>query len=549
MNLLIVDDERYIVNYLFALIEEHIETDLNIQKAYSGAEALEILSVSKIDLMLLDIHMPGCSGLELARQVGESWPRCHIIFLTAYDNFEYIYQANRLSHTSYLLKTESDETILTEVRRVIETILKESQTELLLDGAQSKDRLLTHLMQQNLLREILTGYDPHQICQELALAGPDFCLDVSRPVYLAYMVVHLRSIDECTKNMSTFALEYLTLAEELLDHSFSNAMLNLNHGNMLWFFQPSKDFSKSIPNELTFLKSCLEDLMNYSMATLHRNVNLILYPHPVPLDTAATTYYRLLQQLEIQNNGNTWTVSSVSVFEPDADPETSVTFKNADRNTASQKLQELSFYLYQNTWSEYLLTLHALRDLCKKQKSMHALEAIEIYLGISTTLISYITLYHLQEKLAPRTAIYPLYHLNDFTSWEEAFGYLENFSTQLFEVLSLKATDKNETVILKIKTYIKEHLNETISLSTLSSIVNYNETYISRLFRQITGIKLSEYIYQERLAKAKYLLATSNDPIQTIASATGFDSQQYFSLCFKKATGISPSEYQRMYKN
>ena len=59
MNLLIVDDERYIVNYLFALIEEHIEIDLNIQKAYSGSEALEILSISKIDLMLLDIHMPG----------------------------------------------------------------------------------------------------------------------------------------------------------------------------------------------------------------------------------------------------------------------------------------------------------------------------------------------------------------------------------------------------------------------------------------------------------------------------------------------------------
>ena len=49
MNLLIVDDERYIVNYLFALIEEHIEIDLNIQKAYSGSEALEILSISKID--------------------------------------------------------------------------------------------------------------------------------------------------------------------------------------------------------------------------------------------------------------------------------------------------------------------------------------------------------------------------------------------------------------------------------------------------------------------------------------------------------------------
>lgn len=287
MNLLIVDDERYIVNYLFALIEEHIEIDLNIQKAYSGSEALEILSISKIDLMLLDIHMPGYSGLELAGKVSASWPRCHIIFLTAYDNFEYIYQANRLSHTSYLLKTESDETILAEVRCAIEKIIKESQTDLLLDSSQSKDRLLTHLMQQNLLREILTGHDSHQICRDLTLAGSDFCLDFSQPVYLAYMVVHLRSIDEYAKNMSTFVLEYLTLAEELLKHSFSYTMLNLNHGNMLWFFQPSKDFSKSIPNELTFLKSCLEDLMNYSMNSLHRNVNLILYPQPVSLDATA----------------------------------------------------------------------------------------------------------------------------------------------------------------------------------------------------------------------------------------------------------------------
>ena len=192
MNLLIVDDERYIVNYLFALIEEHIEIDLNIQKAYSGSEALEILSISKIDLMLLDIHMPGYSGLELAGKVSASWPRCHIIFLTAYDN------------------------------------------------SQSKDRLLTHLMQQNLLREILTGHDSHQICRDLTLAGSDFCLDFSQPVYLAYMVVHLRSIDEYAKNMSTFVLEYLTLAEELLKHSFSYTMLNLNHGICFGSFSHQK---------------------------------------------------------------------------------------------------------------------------------------------------------------------------------------------------------------------------------------------------------------------------------------------------------------------
>ena len=108
--------------------------------------------------------------------------------------------------------------------------------------------------------------------------------------------------------------------------------------------------------------------MNYSMNSLHRNVNLILYPQPVSLDATANTYYRLLQQLEIQNTGNIWTVSSVSLFETKTDSETSVTFKNSDRNAASQKLQELSFYLYQNTWSEYLLALHSCGISVKSKK-------------------------------------------------------------------------------------------------------------------------------------------------------------------------------------
>ena len=62
-----------------------------------------------------------------------------------------------------------------------------------------------------------------------------------------------------------------------------------------------------------------------------------------------------------------------------------------------------------------------------------------------------------------------------------------------------------------------------------------------------TGVKLSEYIYQERIAKAKYLLSTSSDSMQAIAAAIGFDSPQYFSLVFKKSVGITPSEYQRIH--
>ena len=105
--------------------------------------------------------------------------------------------------------------------------------------------------------------------------------------------------------------------------------------------------------------------------------------------------------------------------------------------------------------------------------------------------------------------------------------------------------DKNEQLILKIKTYIREHLADSLTLATISRIVNYNEAYISRLFKQTNGMGLSEYISHERINKAKTLLTSTNDSMQSIATATGFDTSQYFSIVFKKTTGVSPSEYRR----
>lgn len=547
MNILIVDDERYIVNYLLSLVEENIKEEVYIEKAYSAPEALNILSATKIDLILLDIHMPGCTGLELAKKVKSSWPRCHIIFLTAYDNFEYVYQANHFASTSYLLKTESDETILTEIQKHIDLINQESQTAVLINDARNKDRLLTHLLQQNILMELVSGHDLTHMKNELQLTGSDFQLDLSKPVYMGYMSVHLRTIDEYQSNLSSLILAYLGPIEKLLNGSFCSSVLNLKHGRMLLFFQPNDDFRNAVQSELAFLKGFAEDLMNYSVTVLHWNLNLVLYPDAVKWNQVSNTYYQLIQHPEIQNLKTNWPSSSVTVYTkkeasnllPKTSPDT--------KGQTERQLQALSFSLYQNTPAEYYKALDQLAKECCTLKSMHSLDAIHIYLCISTALISHISLYHLQEKLAARIAVYPLYHLAEFTTWEEAFRYLKEFSKHMFDLLSANASDKSETVIRKIKDYIKEHLSESISLSSLSAIVNYNETYISRLFKQSTGVKLSEYIYQERIAKAKYLLSTSSDSMQAIAAAIGFDSPQYFSLVFKKSVGITPSEYQRIH--
>ena len=70
----------------------------------------------KIHLALLDIRMPGLSGIETASRIRTFRPGLpRQFFLTAFDNFEHIYAADKLPHSRYLLKTEKDEVILSEI--------------------------------------------------------------------------------------------------------------------------------------------------------------------------------------------------------------------------------------------------------------------------------------------------------------------------------------------------------------------------------------------------------------------------------------------------
>ena len=121
-RLLIVDDERYITESLVELFSAQRDMNLEITAAYYGDEALYILQSQKVDIILLDIKMPGMSGIEVARKIVADWPLCKIIFLTGYASFDYIYEIEQMANTSFLLKTEDNAAIVSAVRRAIDEI-------------------------------------------------------------------------------------------------------------------------------------------------------------------------------------------------------------------------------------------------------------------------------------------------------------------------------------------------------------------------------------------------------------------------------------------
>jgi two-component system LytT family response regulator len=100
LRVLIVDDEPVIRQGIRDLLAEMAEIEV-AGECETGAQAIEAIEARRLDLVLLDVQMPDCSGLDVVRRIGvERMPM--VIFVTAYD--EYAVAAFEINAADYLLK-------------------------------------------------------------------------------------------------------------------------------------------------------------------------------------------------------------------------------------------------------------------------------------------------------------------------------------------------------------------------------------------------------------------------------------------------------------
>ena len=124
-KVLLVDDERLELNTLKNYVDW---TKLGIGTVYTannGLQALETAEFKKPDIVFTDIRMPVMDGIEFARQLREKDKRVKIIFLTGYDEMDFIRQAFRLSATDYILKPF----LVEDIERVVKGILASLEQE------------------------------------------------------------------------------------------------------------------------------------------------------------------------------------------------------------------------------------------------------------------------------------------------------------------------------------------------------------------------------------------------------------------------------------
>ena len=100
-------------------------------------------------------------------------------------------------------------------------------------------------------------------------------------------------------------------------------------------------------------------------------------------------------------------------------------------------------------------------------------------------------------------------------------------------------------IIDEVRHYISENYSANINLAEVAKMFHYSKNYLSKIFKQSTGIGFKEYLLLLRLNEAEKRLLATNDSIREIAYSCGFNDSNYFSSKFTKKYGFSPLNYRK----
>lgn len=562
-RLLIVDDEEIIVNGLFEIFSTMNNLDLDIYKAYSGREAMDWLNRTRFDIVLTDIRMPEIDGIQLLDEIKRNWPQCRVIFLTGHNEFEYVYKAIQHKNVSYILKTEDPEKVVNEVENTIKDIEKGIKIENLIHKAKEEMNMVQDLLQKD--------YFIHLIHRDTTLEiNKQQFEQLSIPLYSEKPIILLLGhVDNMPANLSYWEkMQYLSSVRFILNQNIKSQTKNVNimddNYRFILFIQPKEPYAGDpgqtdmhlYQRTISFLRGTLEIIQASCMESLGASISFAMSGEPCTWDNAAQRYFLLDQSLSGRiglGMGRLIIDNEYDNSVPTASPILSET-DNADKNSMymllhQKKLDDFELYLESGQKERYFSALSELMMPTRSTESINNDLAIIAYYKIALSLLSYINRSNLADKLTSYAGSKKLMQTDSFKSWDEAVAYIYQLSSEIFNHQSEEEKTRADNTIVLINQFINDHLDENLSLVRLAEQVYLNPSYLSRLYKQVTGGNLSNYIDNVRIEKAKELLGGENMKIYEIAKSVGYDTPASFTRFFKKLAGVSPQEYLDSIKN
>lgn len=513
-KILVADDEQIIREGIKFLCDYEALGFTIEGEAASGTQAYEAITKLNPDVVLMDIRMPGMTGLEVIERLNEQGFSGKFVIISSYSDFTYAQQAIKLGVQYYLTKPIDEDELADILKKLKENLdadqLKKSTT--------ADYRSRAHA---SIIKDILLGN-----------------ADLSR--------LNLNELHLIADKYQVVIYEKYSFNSMDAAYRFSDLLRVTNEDN------DSFDAITVQNREIILLKGQFAiDKFNYFLERYERDRKP---QHNSPLDSLFITYgscvYRLSEVPWSYREANALldrrffcdhkqhTIGYMSL----------PSFENNTCIICPELLNEYTDLLlnYIQTFNRNMVAEVLTSLQTRLYNAADAIEAIKLFL---TDL--YLRIKEQMNHFYPNNNIPFTGNSEIIRIISEKFFLYEIvlFFTEQFEVImSSIGNSTRDSVLDDILHYINHNYTKNITLENIAPLFGYNSSYLGKIFSKKVGENFNSYVDHIRIEHSKELLLNDSSKVYVIAEKVGYRSVDYFHIKFKKYVGQSPAEFRKKNK-
>lgn len=514
-KILLTDDEQIVIDSMKFIISKNFASEVEVFTALSGSDALGIVSREQIDLIFMDINMPGMNGLDTIRCIKQLKSEIIIVVLSAFDTFQYAQEAMNLGAYKYITKPVNKNTVIGTIRSVMSLIDQQRGEKSQSQDLEKKLNSMSPMVESDFIYSC--------VFQEGSQADFSYYFDYFGLNHEEWVFI---------------SLEFPVLNDESRNDAYTKIREVLNSGhkviispfimNRIVVFYPLSTEEKSD----SILKDNITQIHKILALTVSRNIRFGVSRRESDLSKINSSYNQSLRAMDSigTDGGLVFFEEEKSVKQQDNQnygemcKNLYARVSSGDVTASSSFFESLFTYLCQSN-NNYL----------EDGKIKNAI--IEVLFNVKSATLS----------VSPQFYNRDFDNLFSIIAAEKSIEQLHLFAKKLVHDCTLEVQNckvqKENPVAKKASEFISEHLNQNISLEEAAEFAGVSSFYLSKIFKEEKGVSFSTYLNDRRLEKAKELLSNPELSVKEITAECGYNDQNYFSRLFKNQFGVSPTEY------
>jgi len=541
-KILIVDDEVLVRVGIKSMVNWEDKGYTIIGEACNGIEALSKIKEQEPHIIFVDLMMKKMNGFELITVVKKDYPNIKIIVLSCYNDFKNVKDAMRLGANDYIFKlTITSEELLTTLevlKNQIDEDIKKNKNKNTYDIMLSEN--LATIKDKKFKIAIEQSYsNENEFCNELVALNMKISIEEEYSILIIkvnnkYELNYNGKIKE--KDILNSAIE--NMISEILQIFSNFEIFNYAEGDIATIINHKKSIfiEKDVMEAFIKIKDYLYRYLGISvsggLSAKHNGIKEFKIAVFEAEKACNLRFYCGSGKCYV-SLGNENIKESDNLL-PDLFDYSKIIIESIEKSNHELCNQYISEYI---TKLKYFKNLPEFKIRNKINQLLFFLNNIGNKNGIDIYLIN-IEKFNLE----------PQEIISKYDSIDEILVWMNLFVTKFIQVLHKKNLGKYREEIIKIKYYIANNLDKVIDIPTAANYVNMSESYFSHIFKKDVGISFIDYINNEKIEKAKKIISCSNYKIYEVSDKLGFQNATYFTMLFKKLTGLSPSDYKKSVK-